>query len=351
MIDVRGAKLSVAEPRHDNLPWLDFSKATSLNTCPMWGHIRYVQKRAPRGDGRQLALEAGSACHDVFAAARFATLFETDHNDFAVERSRRHFGTTRHDEMFRHMGSGEQLASRRFNYALEALSTSGYYDDPRDRRRTLQNIEESCLYYLQNYHWDYWRPYVDEDADFIGVEVPFNILIELDHRKFRFVGRADGLINNAFYDGQLEVHENKTGARINDAWAMSFHMSHQVTGYLEASKLVVPSGKGRDISNAVVLGLQIPLPRNVEAGGFVAERVSRNTEQAERWLKWLIGTYDEMMLYMDRPFDAPQYTHSCNRYFRPCQLIPFCQSTREEQEQMLYEEFEAHEWDPLSNED
>lgn len=331
------------------LPWLDYSKATAINTCPTWGLIKNVHNKSPTEGGRNLALEAGSACHDVFAAARFASLFEGSDHDFAVAKAREHFGTSRHDKMFRFFQSNEGLEHRRTSYCLEALATSGYYDDPRDKRRTLQNIEDACVAYLQNYQFDIWKPVVHQDQNFIGVEVPFNIYVEYDRRRFRFVGRADGIIRNSYYNA-VEVHENKTGARINEAWAMSFHMSHQVTGYIEAAKLIVPSTNDELNNQCVVHGLQIPLPRNVELGGIVAERVSRHIENTERWIKWLVYTYDLMMQYKDNVFEAPQFTHSCNRYFRPCQLIPFCASSREEQEVMFYEEFVESVWDPLAKE-
>jgi hypothetical protein len=42
------------------------------------------------------------------------------------------------------------------------------------------------------------------------------------------------------------------------------------------------------------------------------------------------------------------FTHSCNRYFRPCSLIPFCASDREEQERIIAE-MVTDEWSPLDD--
>jgi hypothetical protein len=28
--------------------------------------------------------------------------------------------------------------------------------------------------------------------------------------------------------------------------------------------------------------------------------------------------------YKDVPFEAPRFTHSCYRYFRPCSFVPIC---------------------------
>jgi hypothetical protein len=316
----------------------------------MWGMVRYVMGKTPTAEGRNLALETGSVCHDVFAAARYASLFEGSFGDLAREHAEKHFGNDRFNQMYSAFRDGEGTGVRRVNFALEAIHTSGYYDDPRDKRRTIQNIEDACRMYLQNYNYEVWTPYVDKDGGFVGVEVPFDLVIEYDSGRFRFVGKIDAIVSNGA-TGEIEVHENKTGARINEAWALSFHMSHQVTGYIQASKLILPRGDGRDIDSCVVHGLQIPLPRSVEIGSLVTERVSRTDESIERWLAWLLDTHATISKYKDNIYNSPQYTHSCNRYFQPCQLIPFCTSSRDEQEMLLEEEFRLDMWNPLTKEE
>lgn len=342
-------RLSTDADKH--LDWIDFTKGSAINTCPTWGLVRYVKGKTPTAEGRNLALEAGSVCHEVFAAARYASLFEGNLGDFAKERCEGHFGAARFSQMYACYRVDEGLEARRQNFALEALHTSGYYDDPRDKRRTLQNIEDACRAYLQNYNYDVWTPLVDKDNGFIGIEVPFDLAIEHANGRFRFVGKIDAVVDNKS-TGEIEVHENKTGARINDAWAMSFHMSHQVTGYIQACNYIIPTLRhGDSIRSAVVHGLQLPLPRNVEIGGLVAERVTRTDENFERWIRWLLDTQATIDKYKDDIYSAPQYTHSCNRYFQPCMLIPFCTISREEQEEMFSQEFRSDIWNPLAKED
>lgn len=333
-----------------DLDWIDHTKGSAINTCPMWGMVRYVANKTPMAEMRNLALETGSVCHEVFAAARYASLFDGDNEDIAREQAERHFGPARFAQMFGHWRFDESDETKRTNFALEALHTSSYYDDPRDKRRTLQNIEDACRMYLQHYNFEAWHPYVDRESGFIGIEVPFDLCIEYDGGRFRFVGKIDAIINNRT-TGEIEVHENKTGARINDAWAMSFHMSHQVTGYIQASKLIIPRQAGHNIYSSVVHGLQIPLPRNVEIGGMHTERVTRHAENFERWLAWLIDVHQMVTRYKEDIYNSPMYTHSCNRYFQPCQLIPFCSSTKDEQELLLEDEFRTDAWNPLSKEE
>ena len=341
--------IRLATKEDDNVDWIDHTKGSAINTCPMWGMIRYVKGLTPTAEGRNLALEAGSACHEVFAAARYASLFNGMHHDLAIIKGTQHFGRDRFDTMHVAFRNAETHTEAITNFSLEALHTSGYYDDPRDKRRTLQNIEDACRAYLQHHNFGAWTPYVDKETGFIGIEVPINLLIECDLGRFRFVGKVDAIIDNRD-NGQIEVHENKTGSRINDAWAMSFHMSHQVTGYIFASRFIISPKERRDINSGVVHGLQIPLPRNVEIGGIVAERVTRSDENIDRWMKWLLDTYKTIELYKDKVLDSPMYTHSCNRYFQPCMFIPFCTITRDEQEAMLTDEFREDMWNPLTNE-
>ncbi len=80
------------------------------------------------------------------------------------------------------------------------------------------------------------------------------------------------------------------------------------------------------------------------------ERVTRHAENFERWLAWLIDVHQMVTRYKEDIYNSPMYTHSCNRYFQPCQLIPFCSSTKDEQELLLEDEFRTDAWDPLAKE-
>jgi hypothetical protein len=51
--------------------------------------------------------------------------------------------------------------------------------------------------------------------------------------------------------------------------------------------------------------------------------------------------------WQNDPIGAPKYTHSCNRYFRPCSLIPFCYGDDDEQRAIM-EEMVTDEWSPLN---
>jgi hypothetical protein len=67
----------------------------------------------------------------------------------------------------------------------------------------------------------------------------------------------------------------------------------------------------------------------------------------ERWLQWLEYTTGIYNTYKRNPMTAPKHTHSCNRYFRPCSMIPFCASDEQEQRDIL-EQMVTEEWSPLT---
>jgi hypothetical protein len=81
----------------------------------------------------------------------------------------------------------------------------------------------------------------------------------------------------------------------------------------------------------------LPLPKSYDYGGLVVEHVSRESFKTERWFDWFLYTVQQYEQYSDNPHNAPKFTHSCNRYFRPCSLIPFCSSDDEEQRLALAE--------------
>ena len=121
-----------------------------------------------------------------------------------------------------------------------------------------------------------------------------------------------------------------------------FLLSSQITGYC----LALGVWAGQAIERAEIFGMSIPLPKNYDFGGIVREVVPRYTHHFERWFDWFLHTVQLEVAYKDDPINAPKYTHSCNRYFRPCALIPFCDATDDEQHTILTEMYEDQ-WNPL----
>jgi hypothetical protein len=228
---------------------------------------------------------------------------------------------------------------------IAVLDTGGFYDDPRDKRRTLSNLEECIYAYINRWNWQHrvWiRNPADPTSD-IGIEIPFDLVVDIQPAdiQFRLTGRIDGIHWNG--RGELAVHDNKTASRLNEAWSMSFLLNHQITGYCVAANVFTQHA----VHNAEVLGLAIPLPKTYDLGGYIREPVTRYDWHYKRWVDWLVHTIALARRYKDNPYDAPKYTHSCNRYFRPCSFIPFCDAGPEEQ-YVIVNEMVDDEWSPLN---
>lgn len=335
------------------LPAYDNTRLVAVNTCPTWGIVRYGMHKsmhlpAAQGGSRQMALECGSAAHDFFAAVRLWQLRTYQgHTSLADFHGKRLFGVPRYQQMLGSIGPNEDPRVQSLQYSLSALETTGYYDDPRDKRRTYTNLEEACIAYIDRWDWNrmpVWIRNVNDPQSDVGIELPFDVTLSFmlsdgSIHRYRFIGKADGLHQR---DNELYLHENKTASRLDEAWSQSFLLSSQITGYC----LALGVWAGEAISKAEIFGMSIPLPKNYDFGGIVREVVPRYTHHFERWFDWFLHTIRLEQQYKDDPIHAPKYTHSCNRYFRPCSLIPFCDATDDEQELILTEMYEDQ-WNPL----
>ena len=345
------ANFHIATEADKELETYDHTKLSAVNTCPTWGILRYdMHKRMP-SQGRAMALEAGHAMHECFAFVRLVTLMHRS-NEAAPGFQ---------DKLWQHHGT-RLFGAERLTFisqtieqctdeidvaktgALAVLETSGFFDDPRDKRRTLSNLEECIYAYVNRWRWDnpVWIRNPDDPTSDVGIEIPFDLVVDIQPAdiRFRLTGRIDGIHYNS--RGELCVHDNKTASRLGDAWSQSFALSHQITGYCVAASAF----SGAQIHRSEILGLAIPLPRTYDFGGYVREVVTRQDFHYVRWLDWLVHTIKLVRAYKNNPFDAPKYTHSCNRYFRPCSMIPFCDADDEEQHRIVADMVEE-EWSPL----
>src|SRR5262245_10917468 len=128
-------KMRVATKDDNDLLWIDHTKASAINTCPMWGMVRYVEGKTPTAEGRNLALETVCVCHEVITTARYAYLVDVNDADLDRSQCERHIGSDRYTQMYS-VYTASEGSDKRTNFSLEALHSSGYYDDPRDKRRT-----------------------------------------------------------------------------------------------------------------------------------------------------------------------------------------------------------------------
>ena len=79
--------------------------------------------------------------------------------------------------------------------------------------------------------------------------------------------------------------------------------------------------------DAQVIGLKLkPSPRGENYYSF---SVTRTADAIMKWADWVRYTVSEIERWRNDWENAPRFTHSCNRYFRPCALIDFCSDSAE----------------------
>ena len=360
-----------------HLPTFDNTKLVATNTCPTWGIMRYGHHRTLGNIGRALALEAGHAIHECVALIRFLELLsygqtlysDTDEeiagvrvpsHEAAIDAGYNHiskqFDRPRFEQFEEYFVAGSTDAhtflTRCYNLVSVCLDNSGYVDDPNDRYRTLSNMEEAVGEFAQRYRFGECIPLVTTDG-IVGIEQGFQLVFVgfdadgVEHPIFRFTGKIDEISVRVKHQ-DIIVGDNKTTSRMSDAWEMSHEMAHQFTGYFMATSVLL--GLDQFIERGRVIGIQLPQPRSSSSLGIRDVPIFRKAHMFVEWFDWAMHTFDIHNLYHGDVANAPKYTHSCSRFFRPCPLIPYCAAEPDERVQM-FDELTVDEWNPLGEED
>jgi hypothetical protein len=249
-------------------------------------------------------------------------------SDHAKVVANKIFGKSRWDAIVKDCKGATDEREHLMQMCFSVLHSSGWDDNPDDRNRTLANMEQSTICYVDERlpTMDLWPLYVEDErnpACMVGIEQAFDIVLEYDDGTLiRYIGTVDGLVKKVSVDKWF-LDENKTASRITDGWRLSFDMAHQVTAYCAASTTVF----GFPVFNARVTGNLIK-PTGKGEDVYPIE-VSRDEYAIRNWASWVYHTVRMFDAYKDDFELAPRYTHSCNRYFRPCSLLPFCCDTPE----------------------
>jgi hypothetical protein len=81
----------------------------------------------------------------------------------------------------------------------------------------------------------------------------------------------------------------------------------------------------------------------------VRDKLERHNQHVERWVSWVAGALNLHDQFHTDPYEAPRFTHSCNRYYRPCPLVPLCDTADEEQFYQTIGEMEYKPWSPIDD--
>lgn len=306
------------------------SRLVDVNTCPIYG---VVHKKRVYGTARAMALEAGSAMHEIFAAIRLWQIgWEQGYHDHMNYHGDTMFGERWHEanaHALEHVRDPKSDPHQHLTLLCFKLLHSGpFYDDPSDNVRTLANMEVSTMNYIDRQlpNMEDWPIYVHDKNDptaYVGVETTFDTILDYKNApSVRFAGTADGLAWSNYYKRHFLL-ECKTASRLDEAWRKSFLMSHQVTGYMA----VLSHTLGIEVRDAHAQGVKIK--QSGYGDDLVFELVKRDEHAIAHWANWVRETVDMYERFENDWENAPRYTHSCNRYFRPCSFISFCADTPE----------------------
>lgn len=188
--------------------------------------------------------------------------------------------------------------------------------------------------------WPIWIADEEDPTKAIGVEAAFDI--EIERRSnisevMRFIGQIDRLHEvTRENETKLVLGENKTGARLDDSWASAFDMSHQITGYQIAAFTITQ----RHLVDAKVYGMKNKQTGHAEDINPITPQ-PRTGEAFETFIDWAFDAKAIYDKYMNDWEHAPRYTHSCNRYFRKCAMLPFCTDTRAGRKEQFKEMVQA----------
>lgn len=283
-----------------------------------------MQRRYP-SDARSMALEAGELMHQVFAAVRIWQLSRKQGFDaHAQVVGRRIFKSARWNVCWSHCMTHTEERDQLLELCFRVLSSSGWKDSVSDLTRTMTNMELATICYVDEHlpKMENWPIYVEDKGNpqaCVGIEQVFDVVLTYeDNKEIRCVGTIDGLVRKEG-TGEYYLDENKTAARLGDAWRNSFDMKHQITGYCAASTSVF----GFEVYRSRVTGLRIK-PMNKGEDVYPFEPIVRKWDDIQHWATWVRQMAETYERYKDDFEHATRFTHSCNRYFRPCSLLSFC---------------------------
>ena len=306
-----------------------YSIVEAILTCPVWGLTRYY-KRKYWPTKRQMALEAGSQMHEIFAAVRLWQLYRRQglYQHFRFHAIRL-FGEDRLNACWKTNANSER--DELLHFAFHILNSGEFYDDPDDRIRTIANMEETTIRYVDEMmtrmpESPIWVADRNDPTAPVGVEQVFDVMVTWKGRSARYVGTIDGII--AKPGNTMMVDENKTASRLDDVWRSTYQVKSQPTGYIFVGRLLT----GLEGNKVRMLGIKVKQTKSQE--DFYPFIEEREPYQLVDWARSLFFACDLVERYGDDPITAPQFTHACNRYFRACAFLELCAAEPEDRRDM-----------------
>jgi hypothetical protein len=329
MNDLELPTIRWTEPHEKDQFGYSYSIVEAILTCPVWGLTRYYKKKY-WPTKRQMALEAGSQMHEVFAAVRCWQLWRVQglYQHFRFHAIRL-FGEERLNACWK--TNEKSPRDELLHFVFHILNSGEFYDDPDDRIRTIANMEETTIRYVDEMMArmkdnPIWVADRNDPTAPVGIEQVFDVMVTWKGKSVRYLGTIDGITQLSSND--VQVDENKTASRLDEVWRTTFQVKQQPTGYIFVARLLTKLWSER----ARIIGIKIKQTKSQE--DFYPFIEEREAYQFVDWARSLFFAADLVERYGDDPITAPQFTHSCNRYFRACAFTELCAASPEDRRDM-----------------
>lgn len=320
----------------DKVPYITSSMMEAVNTCPRWGIVHNVLGKRFIASYRQMALEAGSLMHEVFACLNLLHIgVNRKLRDHMHYNGQLLFTKERWEEIWHdNVTIDDIVALERIIFAC--VNTGNFIDDSNDRNRTLANLE-NCAIELLKFHLTNLMDFPILVSDptgkknyHVGIEMSLDAVINVDKGpSLRCLGLADVVYKNES-TGEITLGEYKTTSSMNDAWRAAFETRHQITLY---NTLLQAYFGIKKVFNTIIVGSAIPVRRTGAPVQFFT--VKRDQENITELINTIVFTQNIIDKYRNQPLEAPMFTHSCSRFFRPCSMLDICTAIKEDQYGML----------------
>lgn len=324
--------LSLREPTSDDieLPRIDFSQANELYTCPFKGNLKYTLNKSIDDKDSSQSLKFGRLGHDCFAAIRLWWL--ANRQNFDKEILIKKCKNLKLEEFVLEKNDNDaQTALSMVVYNV--ISNSGYEDNIKDKKRTKENLLISMNSYISKFIELMKTESIWFDKDKIGVEVPFEIVI---NDTFVFIGRIDG-IHKTNGTGKILPVENKTSSLINEEWLNQWELSNQIQGYCVAATHFT----GIECDAARIIGLQTP---EGKTSPWQSSIIYKNMASIRDWFMWL---YACVNLKNKNITQCIHNRSACYNYFRMCDFSHICMAKSDDERMRLINDLHDITWNPI----
>lgn len=210
-----------------------------------------------------------------------------------------------------------------------------------DNTRTRFTLVRALVWYLTQFKDDPAETYILANGK-PAVELSFRVALELDSPDgipYLWCGHIDRLVH---YMKSISVSDLKTSAyALSDKWFQRFKTSGQISGYMFASKIILPDEPAKQ---AIIDGVELKVNFNRYKRGLAHRTDDQLHEWAENTLDWIRAA--ERYAEADK---WPMNLESCDKYGGCPFQKDVCSRDPSTRKTWLEGLFNKVHWNPLEN--